>query len=375
MAGLAGGFAWLLQLNDGPPKNLRIDQIETDRIEAPLVLAIPYSLGTSFTITAFAAWCTTQPSFGCKKDFSAVNSVEHVRYSQGDTYFYDATTQLLYVRVIQTPQTYVTDNLYSQTPTWHLWNLDDLNVVSWDARQHALDRFTFNGITLPSFAWGPYLEISTDCVEGNNPGHCATVPTYVEPEVCPQGYVQVSYDKCCVAEGSPNCYVATRPPTMTPTPQPTFGQGSNLVLNPGFESGLTDSWYANGGSIQLETTEYHSGAFSVLATGRTATWQGPQQNMMGRLFPNTTYRISCWAKQKTVTSTTQKVKLTLRIEDNAGTRWKGVSANVNSQNWTQIQGNILVDITGTALTNIQLYAEGPDVGVDFWVDDVSAVAV
>ena len=28
ISGLVGGFGWLLQLDDGPPKNLKIDQIE-----------------------------------------------------------------------------------------------------------------------------------------------------------------------------------------------------------------------------------------------------------------------------------------------------------------------------------------------------------
>ena len=211
VAGPVGGFAWLLQLQDGPPKNLKIDNIEVDS-KTPLILAIPYESETSFSITAYAAYCSGEE---CTETFFAVSSVAHVRASQGNTYYYDEVKNLLYVRIIQTPQTYVTD--------WHLWNLDDPNM-SGGPRTHAVDRFTFSGVTLPSFAYGPYLEIIADCSVGTVLGHCATVPNFVEPEVCPSPYIQVSYDKCCLSEGSSDCYVPTLPPTLAPTPQPTFGR-------------------------------------------------------------------------------------------------------------------------------------------------------
>jgi len=357
-----GGFAWLLQLNDGPPKNLKIDQIEVDPVETPMILAIPYESGTSFSITAHAAYC----SGTCAETFFAVNSVDHVRASQGNTYFYDENTKLLYVRIIQTPQTYVSD--------WHVWNLDDPNA-SGDPRTHALDRFTFSGITLPSFAYGPYLQIASDCTEGAVSGHCATSPSYVEPEVCPVGYIQVSYDKCCVSEGSSDCYVPTLPPTTSPTPQPTFGQGDNLVKNPGFELGLTD-WYANyGGTIQIDSSQAHSGNQSILVTGRTSSWNGPEQDMRDRMFANKNYRILCWAKLKGTTTSSATLKLTLRMKDSlGGTKWPGVSNTINNQDWTLVQGDIAVTVPGT-LTDIDLYAEGPAAGVEFYVDDVSAIEV
>jgi len=366
VAGLIGGFAWLLQLDDGPPKSLKIDQIEVDPIETPMILAIPYDSGTSFSITAHAAWCSGE---SCTETFFAVNSVDHVRASQGNTYYYDEVTKLLYVRIIQTPQTYLAD--------WRIWNLDDLNAGG-GPRTHALDRFTFSGITLPSFAHGPYLQIEADCVEGSISGHCATTPIYVEPEICPSGYLQVSYDKCCVSEGSSDCYVPTVPPTSAPTPQPTFGQGSNLVLNPGFESGLAN-WYANynnnmAGSIQIDTNQFHSGTQSILATDRTSSWNGPEQSMIGIMSANKTYRISCWAKLKGATSSAT-LKLTLRIDDDVGGRkWLGVSNAVNNADWTLIEGNIAVNVAGT-LTDINLYTEGPAAGVEYYVDDVSAIEV
>ena len=96
---------------------------------------------------------------------------------------------MLFIRIIQFPQTYAGDNVYSPTAMWHLWDLDTLNTKSWDPGTHALDLFPFNNITLPTFAYGNYLQITADCVEGSISGYCATTPSYVEPQVCPSGYV------------------------------------------------------------------------------------------------------------------------------------------------------------------------------------------
>lgn len=371
VAGLAGGFGWVLQLDDGPPKNLKIDQVEVDA-STPLVLAIPYPQGTTFTITAHGAWCSPSTTHSCTEQFSAADSVAHVRSSQGNKYYFDTTTNLLYVRIIQFPQGYTGDNVKSPTAMWHLWDLDTPNTKSWDPRTHALDRFSFNGITLPKFTYGNYLQISANCAEGSISGHCANTPTYVEPELCPSGYVQVSYDKCCVSPGSTDCYDPTPPPTTPPTPAPTFGASSNLVLNPGFEdasNGLVN-WYANSGTVQVDSTEKYSGAQSVLCKDRTSTWMGVQQTMTGRIEANKRYRLSCWAKLRTSGSAT--LKLSMRIEDDNGPHWRNVNRSINNNSWTLVEGEIFVDVTG-ALTNLYLYAEGPAAGVEYWVDDFSVV--
>eukprot|EP00984_Skeletonema_dohrnii_P033014 scaffold28333_cov83-Skeletonema_dohrnii-CCMP3373.AAC.1 len=89
---------------------------------------------------------------------------------------------------------------------------------------------------------------------------------------------------------------------------------------------------------------------------------------------NKTYRISCWAKLKGTTGS-DTLKLTLRIDDDVdGRKWLGISNTINNQDWTLIQGDIAVNVAGT-LTGIDLYAEGPAVGVEYYVDDVSAIEV
>lgn len=360
-----------MQLDDGPPKELKIDQIEVDS-STPLLLVIPYPAGTSFSIVAHAAYCSPTTTHSCTEQFSSVDSVALVRQSQGNTYFYDSSTQLLYVRIIQFPQTYTGDNLLSTNAQWHLWGVDDLDTVSWSSKTHALDRFTFNGITLPKFAYGPFLQISADCNEGSANGHCAITPSYTEPQVCPPGYIQVSYDMCCVSAGSTDCYDATPSPTPSPTPPPTFGQNSNLVLNSGFEDGLTN-WYANSGTIELANDQKHSGNQSILAKDRTKSWMGPQQNISDRVQANSTYRLRGWAKMKGVVGSSDSLNLQLRIEDDNGPHYRGVwGGQINESSWTLIEGDVTVDVVGS-LKAVYLYAAGSAVGEEFWLDDVSMV--
>ena len=88
VAGPTGGFAWMMQLNDGSPKNLRIDQIEVHP-DSPLILALPYPTGTSFSITANAyQWCNQNDQYlSCQEIFTEVDSLAKVRFGQGNVYF------------------------------------------------------------------------------------------------------------------------------------------------------------------------------------------------------------------------------------------------------------------------------------------------
>ena len=367
IVGPTGGFGWLLNLDAGSPKSLQIDQIEVDS-STTLMLAIPYPQGVSFSILAHAPWCSPVSVNSCTELFTAADSIGHVRYSQGNKYYYDTDTKLLYIRVIMFPG----DNLNSQTAMWHLWDFDDLNNKPSDSRQHALDRYSFSGVLLPKYSNGNYIKITADC---DGPGlYCANTPPYIELDVCPSDYIQVAFDKCCASSGSTNCHDFTTPPTMAPTTPPTFGSTSNLFYNPGFEDSSLAPWYANSGTVQLDATQKHSGTQSALCKDRTAVWMGVEQNMDGdgRFEANATYRVSCWAKLRNVGSAT--LEMTLKTMDDEGAHWKGISTTINNNSWTHLEGDLTVDAIG-ALSEVYLYIAGPGSGVEYWVDDISAILV
>lgn len=363
VAGPTGGFAWMMQLNEGSPKNLRIDQIEVHP-DSPLILALPYPTGTSFSITANAyQWCNQNDQYlSCQEIFTEVDSLAKVRFGQGNVYFHDSTTNLLYVRVIQSPEAYMGDTLYSTTPRWRLWTLDDPDARSWSPTPYALDRFEFNGVMLPKFwSGGSYLNIQATCNE-DNPGskYCPMPQAYSVQsiEVCPSGYSQVAYDKCCLTSDLNTCYDFTASPSTSPTSNPTLDSCSSIVVNGDFENGLS-SWHMNSGSatLELETTDRGN---SSLCKDRTSTWMGVTQNLPLQAIEKITYRISCYAKIKsnTLSETTDYFKLTLSVQrENANTLYPGIVGTINNSGWTLISGTINLDITET-ITNVAIYAEG-----------------
>ena len=90
------------------------------------------------------------------------------------------------------------------------------------------------------------------------------------------------------------------------------------------------------------------------------------------IVPNSKYRISCWAKLKNAASDT--IKLKLKYEDEDGPHFKGISAVIDNNVWTLLEGYITVDEIssgGGTITAAKLFIVGPEAGVEFWVDDVS----
>jgi len=208
IVGPTGGFGWLLKLNNGAPHTLKLEYIEVSP-DSPLLLSLAYPPGTGLTITANAAWCSPSKYYSCKETFSAVSSIGEVRNSLGNAYHIDSNG-LLTVRVIQTPQSFIGD------PEWLFPDYDTPGKWgSW----YAVDRFSRNGVFLPKFTNGPWLDILADCPRSG--AYCSEKPiNNMSFDVCPQGYTQTAYDKCC---NPTNCLYAdgTTEPVASPTNSPT----------------------------------------------------------------------------------------------------------------------------------------------------------
>ena len=147
---------------------------------------------------------------------------------------------------------------------------------------------------------------------------------------------------------------------------------TELLVSPGFENGL-NGWSSSGGGalLSLSSTPTHSGLFSCQTTLRTATWQGPRQNLPF-MVTGVTYQISGWVRL--VGAGPQPVRLTIKKTDGAGTLYYSVgSVSAGNDRWYQISGTYPHTVSGT-LTILYLYLEGPAIGVDFLADDVSVQA-
>lgn len=196
VVGPTGGFGWLLKLNKGAPRNIRLEEIAVDP-GSTLLLSIAYPVGTTFTISAESEWCWDDSDYTCREEFHAVSSKEQVRDGLGNTYHVDSEGVLTF-RVFQLAE-YFTGNPDWEFPTY--------NTPSRDGQGKAIPRFERNGVVLPVKTWGESFKVKADCMGSG--AYCeGETATNFDPDVCKNGYTQVAYDKCCAEGNQSQCSFA-----------------------------------------------------------------------------------------------------------------------------------------------------------------------
>ena len=82
-------------------------------------------------------------------------------------------------------------------------------IPGWDTkfrdRSMALDRFERDGARLPMYSFFSTITLEVSCI-GSGIYCSGTLPEY-DPEVCPDGYQQIGYDRCC-RNGVTDCVYA-----------------------------------------------------------------------------------------------------------------------------------------------------------------------
>ena len=140
----------------------------------------------------------------------------------------------------------------------------------------------------------------------------------------------------------------------------------NLLTNPGFEDG-TAGWNSRGGCTLSTSTVSRSGSYSGYSTNRNYSWQGIKQSMLGEMQPGETYDISGWIMLEN--SSSDQIAVTIERKDDRGTNYIRVdTATGSNSSWTQLSGQFTLDVVGT-LTTLDLYFEGPEAGINFYLDD------
>jgi arabinoxylan arabinofuranohydrolase len=143
---------------------------------------------------------------------------------------------------------------------------------------------------------------------------------------------------------------------------------TNILENPGFENG-TKGWSDRACKIEVVTTPVHTGKASAKASGRAETWQGIKQSLLGKISNGNTYKISAWVRLENADSDT--VTVSIEQTDDEGTRYINVgSGTVNNRDWMEISGEFTLTVKG-ALKTLDVYFEGPEPDVNFFVDDVA----
>lgn len=151
-----------------------------------------------------------------------------------------------------------------------------------------------------------------------------------------------------------------------------YAYGENLVTNPDFEDG-TSGWSSRGCSIESIDSPVHSGSGAAKVFDRTEGWQGIKQDMVDKMKDGKTYKVSVWAKLADAGSET--VIISFEQHDDNGTNYHNAArASVTDSEWVEISGEFNLQVSGT-LSVLDIYLEGPDAGVSFYIDDASVTEV
>ncbi len=161
-------------------------------------------------------------------------------------------------------------------------------------------------------------------------------------------------------------------------------KGKKLITDGDFESG-TGSW-TNFGSESLSTVTENNGPKALFVTGRTATGDGPKQDVTGSVYAGRTYNFSAkikYGSEGDATPATKVFNFDLEANSTQAAPWESIivgSGTINKGEWGTISGTITIP-ADKSISNPFIFIETPwtatpDANNDlmnFYVDDVSLV--
>ena len=129
-------------------------------------------------------------------------------------------------------------------------------------------------------------------------------------------------------------------------PPPNPGQQDNSGISSTFEDGGVDGWSSRTGNstVANSTAEAHSGTHSLLTTGRTANFDGPQINVSNKMYNGSTYNLSAWVMLAPTDGSNHVINMSLQVTLNGNTSFPsittfpGVSVPADG-NWHQVSVN------------------------------------
>ena len=137
-----------------------------------------------------------------------------------------------------------------------------------------------------------------------------------------------------------------------------------------FETGTREGWAPRIGdeTLTVTTADAHSGAFSLLTSGRTSAFRGPAFNVTNVMFNGSRYRISLWAKLAPGEPSSQ---LRVSLQRNLGsvtTTFHTVVPNttVTANGWVRLAVTYDLALANTSLT---MYVESNSGTPSFYIDD------
>jgi GH35 family endo-1,4-beta-xylanase len=139
-------------------------------------------------------------------------------------------------------------------------------------------------------------------------------------------------------------------------------------IHTNFETATAEGWGPRGGvTLSATGTDAHTGSFSLLTTGRGASWQGPAINAAGFLCNGGRYNVSVWVKLAPGQPDTQ-IRVSIQRDLASSPSYITVLGNtlVTADAWVHLSGNYDFSLDYTALS---LYVESNSGTASFYIDD------
>ena len=111
-------------------------------------------------------------------------------------------------------------------------------------------------------------------------------------------------------------------------PPPNPAQQDNTGISSTFEDGGADGWSSRTGNstVANSTVAAHSGTHSLLTTGRTANYDGPQISVSNKMYPGSTYNISAWVMLQPTDNSTHVMNMSLQTTLSGTTSYPSITA-------------------------------------------------
>jgi glucuronoarabinoxylan endo-1,4-beta-xylanase len=148
----------------------------------------------------------------------------------------------------------------------------------------------------------------------------------------------------------------------------TLHADTNVLTNPGFETGDATGWFRRGNAlIEAVDSPVNSGSYSAWVYNRTSNWHGIEQDLMGKIVEGQTYYISGYIRLENVSSA--YVQCTVQQIVDGNTTYNYVDGTTaNDSGWTLLSGAFTPNESNGLLTQLSVYFEG-EVDVNFYLDD------
>jgi hypothetical protein len=147
-------------------------------------------------------------------------------------------------------------------------------------------------------------------------------------------------------------------------------QPINLIPDPSFEAGHL-GWNGFSGYDIVDVIDPDTGYKCIRTENRSASWHGPKRRVDSLVSAGARYQVGAWTRVAVGLEPTTLMLITKC--QGASTLYTVLQGGSAGDAWSQRLGEFTAPTC--TLESLEIFIEGPAGGIDFYVDDVSLIAL